>query len=256
MVEKSDTSKEVSGGTKGTLFVTGGSYGIGAEIIKRIGKRYQKVVNYDIKESPRLDVRNPHALRQTMVEHISTGRTQHDLVVSAGVFIPKDFSEQSQEEIDFVLGVNLKGTLYTIQEFLNRHKYLPDAKRPNIVIISSISAFHHGGRNNVVYDATKAALSYIVKDLANFDCTVNAVEPGTVRGTKIGGLTPDLGFDENARKIIEAGQARDVDALEREVTAEDIAKVVEMLLFNNQQGAINGTTITVDAGLTSLRKRF
>lgn len=154
------------------------------------------------------------------------------------------------------MDIPLKGALYTIQQFLKWHKENKSQEKPNIVILSSISAFYHGGIKNVVYDATKAALSYMVKDLANFDCVVNAIEPGTIRQTKIGLWKPDFDMDETARSDIEKGQQRDVEKLGSEVTKKNISRIVEFLLFQNTTGAINGTTLTVDGGLTSLRQRF
>lgn len=241
---------------KGTLFITGGSYGIGAEILRQVGPKYPNVVNFDVAESGENDVRDSERVNSVIENSLSSGQVQNDLVVCAGVFRPIEFIEQAPEDIDFVLDVNLKGALHTIQSFLRWHQEQNHQIMPNIVIISSISAFHHGGTKNVVYDSSKAALSYLVRNLANYNCVVNAIEPGTIRGTKIGSWTPNFGIDEELRTLIEQGQASDVEMLGREVTASDIAKVTEMLLFGNKNGAINGTTITVDGGLTAFRKRF
>ena len=240
---------------KGTLVVTGGSNGIGKEILNYLHTKYVKAVSYDVSTSSEQDVRNIEQI-STFFSKVLIPQQQNDLVVCAGVFRPVNFIEQTKEDIDFVLDINLKGALYTIQQFLKWHKENNSSCKPNIVIISSISAFYHGGIKNVVYDATKAALSYMVKNLANFECVINAIEPGTIRQTKIGLWKPDFDVDENARSEIEKGQQGDVEKLGNEVTKEDIARVIEYLLEMNTNGAVNGTTITVDGGLTSLRQRF
>lgn len=252
-----DTSQLLSNrpgsSSKGTLFLTGGSNGIGQQILSSLANHYHNVYSYDAQQGK--DVRDCKNLAEAMASTLSP-ELQNDLVLSAGVFRPVDFLTQSQADIDFVVDTNLKGTLYAAQAFLQWHKQVGHPIPPNIVIISSISAFYHGGRANVAYDATKAALSFMVKDLANFDCVANAIEPGTVRETKIGSWTPQFTHDDEARQIIERGQASDVEKLGREVGKADVARIAQMLLLQNETGAINGTCITVDAGLTVMRQRF
>lgn len=245
-------SKEME---KGTLFVTGGSSGIGEDVLKLLTSEYKNAFSFDVLESKEFDVRKPELLQEAFNKELIPGK-QNDLVVSAGVFIPKDFLKQSKSEIDFVADINFKGALYTVQSFLNWHKKQKDTPKPNIILISSISSFFHGGRRNVVYDSTKAALSYVVKNLANYDCIVNVVEPGTIRETKIGGWTEEFEKDSGAKELIEKGQEADVKRMGEEVTKREVSRVVQMLLFENKTGAINGTAITVDGGLTSIKERF
>lgn len=241
---------------KGTLFITGGSSGIGLELVNHFKQKYKTIRNFDVLAEKTDDVRNISDLKRAMEDSLAKEPYQNDLIVCAGVFRPIRFTQQSQEDIDFVLDTNLKGALYTTQQFLKWHEETGHSIKPNILIMSSISAFHHGGDKNVVYDATKAALSYLVRDLANFNCVVNALEPGTIRETRIGEWTPQFTSDETARKLIENGQQGDVEQMGWEVTKTDIAKVAETILFHNPHGAINGTTITVDGGQTALRQRF
>jgi NAD(P)-dependent dehydrogenase (short-subunit alcohol dehydrogenase family) len=241
---------------KGTLFITGGSSGIGLELVNHFKKKYKRVKNFDVLEAKTDDVRSANELRRAMEHSLAKKPYQNDLIVCAGVFRPIRFTKQSQEDIDFALDINLKGALYTTQQFLKWHEKTNHSIKPNILIMSSISAFHHGGDKNVVYDATKAALSYMVRDLANFNCVANALEPGTIRGTRIGEWTPQFNSDETTRKLIEHGQQSDVEKMGWEVTTTDIAKVAETILSYNPYGAINGTTITVDGGQTALRERF
>lgn len=247
------TSARPNEARKGTLFVTGGSFGIGRETLSSLAAHYEHAYNFDAHEGR--DVRDYTAVAAALAQSLSPER-QNDLVLSAGVFRPIDFLEQSQADIDFVVDVNVKGVLYAIHAFLKWHEDAHHLVAPNIVIVSSISAFFHGGRANVVYDGTKTLLSYIVRDLANFTCVVNAIEPGTIRQTEIGTWTPDLTKDLQARAVVERGQADDVKRLGREVTKADVIAIIEMLLFHNGNGAINGTCIAVDGGLSALRQRF
>jgi len=239
---------------KGTLFVTGGSHGIGEDILRLLAPRYPAAFNFDHDSPEQFDVRDHAALEQAFNETLSP-TTQNDLVIAAGVFVPKDFLEQTSAEVTFVLDTNITGALLTSQAFLRWHEQRQHPIKPNIVIISSISAFYPGGKTNVVYDATKAALSNMVKNLANY-CAVNAVEPGTIRGTEIGAWKPDFSKDESSKAIVDHGQEGDVESCGIEILKSDISDVVEQLLFRNPRGAINGTTIKVDGGMTARRSRF
>lgn len=150
---------------KGTLFVTGGSHGIGEAIIKRVGTKYQKAVNYDFSSSPDLNVSNPAQLRAEMDKALIEGEVQHDLVVSAGVIIAKPFLEQTPEEIQFQLRTNLEGAIYSIQAFLAWHELSKHPIKPNIVVISSVSAHLHEDPSVAIYEASKAGLSHFVKSI-------------------------------------------------------------------------------------------
>lgn len=241
---------------KGTLFVTGGSHGIGEEIIQEVGSGYENVVCYDFSQSPDLNVRNPARLRSEMDRALVTGEIQHDLVVSAGVIIVKPLLEQTSEEIQFQLETNLLGAIYTIHAFLKWHEDNKHRVRPNIVVISSVSAHLHEGPDMAPYEASKAGLSSFVEGIADpgkGKFIINAIEPGTIRETKIGGLRPDGSYDESARKKIEEAQANEVGMIPVEVTKKDVANVVRRLLFENQNGDTNGQLIPVDGGYSTLR---
>lgn len=241
---------------KGILFVTGGSSGIGRAIIERVGHNYQQILNYDYSVSPDLNVSNPKNLRIEVNKALVKGGIQHDLVVSAGVIVAKPFLEQTPEEIQFQMRINLEGAIYSIQAFLAWHKDNNHPIRPNIVVISSVSARLHEHPDVAIYEASKAGLSHFVKSIADPKSgrfIINTIEPGTIRGTQIGGWKPDGSFDKSARERIEKAQSKEVKLLPTEVTKDDVAKVVEMLLFENQQGLFNGASFTVDGGYSVLK---
>lgn len=242
---------------KGTLFVTGGSHGIGEAILKEVGSGYQNTFCYDLSQSPDLDVTNPAILRREMDKTLVEGETQHDLVVSAGVIIAKPFLEQTPEEIAFQLRTNFEGAIYTIQAFLAWHRDNGHYVIPNIVVITSVSAHLHKSPEVAIYEASKAGLSHFVKSIVDpgrREFIINTIEPGTIRETEIGGWRPDGSFDKSAREEIEKAQAKEVDMLPVEVSKKDVASVAKMLLFDNQGGIFNGASLTVDGGYSVLKK--
>lgn len=241
---------------KGTLFVTGGSHGIGEAIINRVGSKYQKAVSYDYSSSPNLNVSDPVRLRAEVDKTLVSGKVQHDLVVSAGVIIAKPFLEQTPEEIQFQLRTNLEGAIYSIQAFLAWHQGNRHPIKPNIVVISSVSAHLHEDPSVAIYEASKAGLSHFVKSIVDPGSgrfVINIIEPGTIRETAIGGWRPDGTFSKSAREQIEAAQVEEMGMLQIEVTKDDVAKVAEMLLLDNPKGVFNGASLTIDGGYSVLK---
>tara|TARA_B100000989_G_scaffold151108_1_gene112675 strand:- start:13303 stop:14097 length:795 start_codon:yes stop_codon:yes gene_type:complete len=117
------------------------------------------------------------------------------LVNNAGVSVFEPFMERSEESIDFVMDVNLKGTLFCIQEFL----LSKDEDRSGGAIVSIGS--HYGfispdpriysdgdRRNSEIYGATKAGVIQMTKyfsvHASAHNVRVNAVSPGGIRSSE------------------------------------------------------------------------
>lgn len=102
------------------------------------------------------------------------------LVTCAGVAHYQNFQDMTEEDFDYVCDTNFKSTALTIS------KAIPDMLKlgwGRIVAISSIWG-EIGGSGEVLYSATKSAVSGIVKalskELAPSSITVNAIAPGVV----------------------------------------------------------------------------
>src|SRR5262249_55881777 len=103
------------------------------------------------------------------------------LVNNAGVEKHADFWEVTEQEYDFVLDINLKGTFFITQDFVN---HLRATKRPGKIInISSVHEelpFPHFS----TYCASKGALKMLCRDLAvelaPLGITINNIAPGAI----------------------------------------------------------------------------
>jgi NAD(P)-dependent dehydrogenase (short-subunit alcohol dehydrogenase family) len=114
------------------------------------------------------------------------------LINNAGVSTFEPFETRSQDQFDFVMDVNLKGTFWCIQAFVNE----ADKCNQNSGMIVNIASFYGvispdfriytdcDRKNSEIYGATKAGViqmtKYFAVHLAARNIRVNAVSPGGI----------------------------------------------------------------------------
>jgi len=170
------------------------------------------------------------------------------IVNNAGVSVFEPYLERSEESLDWVTDVNLKGTFICIQEFI-KHRI----ERGGGGVMVNIAS-HYGlvspdpriytdceRKNSEIYGATKAGViqitRYFAVHAAKHSIRVNAVSPGGVRN-------PDnpQGADFQKNYAFRCPMGRMAETHE----------VVGAVLFLLGPAAtyINGTNIVVDGGMT------
>jgi len=162
------------------------------------------------------------------------------LVNSAGVSQPKPLLEISEEEWDFVIDVNLKGT-FNWCKAVARH--MVEARRGRIINISSVNAHTGGGPSAVskfAYAASKSGVLGLTRGLARElapHVAVNAVCPGLVETALTSRMISNQG-GENISRAIPMGRIGNPD---------DIAVFVNMLA-TIEPNYMTGEIIDVDGG--------
>jgi NAD(P)-dependent dehydrogenase (short-subunit alcohol dehydrogenase family) len=162
-------------------------------------------------------------------------------VNNAGIGVLKPMCDQTDDDWDAVLAVNLKGVFLCCR----RAAAEMTAQRSGAIVnIASIAAFHYT-IPHVPYAASKAGVVALTRDLAYEvaadNVRVNAVAPGpTETPFMIAALTAEQ-KDANARSI----------PLGRLGTPEDIGEAVAFLA-SDAASFITGVTLTVSGG-TDLR---
>jgi len=254
--------------TARSALVTGGSRGIGRGIAERLlADGYQVVINGVRLAGAVTDVLDElsglgdityvsadigtaggrsHLATQTLAV---VGRLDV-LVNNAGITSPgrKDILEATEEDLDTVLAVNLKGpfllTQRLAQHMIEEHEEDP-AFRGRIVNITSISAAV-ASPNRAEYCISKAGLSMTTMlwatRLAEYGIDVFEVRPGVIQTD----MTAPVA--EKYESLIGAGLT-----LERRFgMPEDVAAVVAALAAGNIPYS-TGQVLTVDGGLTIAR---
>jgi len=170
------------------------------------------------------------------------------LIANAGVSVFEPYLERTEESIDMVMDVNIKGTLFCIQEFIKHRK--EDGGGGCIVNISS----HYGvvspdpriytdcdRKNSEIYGASKAGIiqmtKYFAVHAAEYNIRTNAVSPGGIRNPDI---PQGQDFQRNYSYRCPMGRMAE--------TNEMIGVI--LLLLSPASSYINGQNIIVDGGTT------
>jgi 3-oxoacyl-[acyl-carrier protein] reductase len=159
------------------------------------------------------------------------------LCANAGVFPAAPLAEMTDEDIDEVLGTNLRGTILSVQACLPA---LAASGRGRIILTSSITGPITGFPGWAHYGASKAGqlgfLRTAAIELAGSGITINAVLPGNI-------VTE--GLDELGEEY-QAQMAASIP-LRRLGTVEEIGHAA-LFLATDEAGYITGQTIVVDGG--------
>ena len=181
------------------VIVTGGSRGIGAEIVNQLANsNYKVVLNYNKSEKQakeiqeqllktgkeikifKADVSNREEVKELIQFTINTLGKIDVLINNAGISQEGLFTEETKTMWDEIINTNLNSVFYCTQEAL---PYMINEKQGCIINISSIWG-ETGGSYEVAYSTTKAAINGLTKALAKevgpSNIRVNAIAPGII----------------------------------------------------------------------------
>ncbi|KMY53389.1 3-oxoacyl-ACP reductase [Bacillus sp. FJAT-27231] len=243
-----------------TAFITGGSRGIGKEIVQQFAKEGANVAIIDVNEQAVSEIKNEltekgfpifakagsvterDQLEQAMQEAYEAFGSLDILVNNAGVLRDNLLFKMTDDDWLTVMDVHLKGAFYACRAV---QKYMVEQHYGRIVNISSTSALGNRGQAN--YAAAKAGIQGLTKTLAielgKFGITANAVAPGFTETAMTKATADRMGIPfeelaEAASKQIPAGRIG---------KPEDIAHAVTFFA-DERSSFINGQVLYVAGG--------
>lgn len=190
-----------------TVVVTGAKGQLGSKICEGFYNCGSKVIGLDIKDAPIFtkvdgvkyidaDITNKNELQNVLEKVVNDYQTIDILINNAGVSTFEPFEKRPEDKIDWVMDVNLKGTFFCIQAYVNlfdKYKF----KKGVIVNIGSVYGMVSPDfriytdcprKNSEIYGATKAGIiqmtKYFAVWLAERNIRVNAVSPGGIFNSK------------------------------------------------------------------------
>ena len=187
-----------------------------------------------------LDVTNEASWRAAVETAVSRYGALHVLVNNAGIYIRKRIEETTEDDLDQILAVNVKGV------FLGVKHALPAMRRAgggSIINISSVAGLVGNPNGSPIYTTSKGAVRLFTKATAmqhareNIRC--NSIHPGPIDTAML---------DETAGGRSAAMRGR--VPLGRVGTVEDIAYGV-LYLASDESSFVTGSELVIDGGLTA-----
>ncbi|MEV0647648.1 SDR family NAD(P)-dependent oxidoreductase [Phytomonospora sp. NPDC050363] len=225
------------------VLITGGAGGIGR--VLRAGFEAEGAIVATVDPAGGdypVDVTDPAALELVCAEVADRYGRLDVLVCLAGGSLgtPPGIAEVSSSDVDRVLDVNVKGTLYACRAAL---PYLRESKGA-VVACGSIGGRQPSPVTGVVYAAAKAAIGGLVRKLAREvgpdGVRVNAVAPGLFLTDRVGAMFEALPEEEKAAVRGEIALGR----------MPELRELVEPVLFlaGEASSYVTGVTLDVNGG--------
>ncbi len=236
------------------IFVTGGSRGIGAAIVKTLAEQNAQVAfTYTGNEEAslniiktlhgaghfclKLDISNEESVESCVAEVLQKWTTVDGVVNNAGITKDQLLLRMKSEDFLNVIQTNLTGTFFVTKAF---SKSMLKARTGTFVNISSvIGALGNAGQSN--YAASKGGLEAFTRsvalEFASRGIRANCVAPGYIKSDMTAALS-----NEQLKAISEK------IPLSRPGDASEIASVVAFLL-SDAASYITGQTLHVNGGM-------
>lgn len=241
------------------VIITGAAGGLGGEIARAAAAAGAAVAIFDVKGVDEavanlkqsgfkavgvtVDVRDGKAVVAATDEVARVLGGVHILIAAAGGSLgtPRDLDDISEEDLDFVLDVNIKGTFNCARAAISHMKQNGGG---SIVTFSSIGGRSASPVTGVPYAAAKAGLLGLTRRLArevgNANIRVNAIAPGLFLTDRLQGM-----FD--ALPEAERKEVLDSIPLGR---MPQLRECVEPVLFlaSDESSYITGVVLDVNGG--------
>lgn len=256
------------------VLVTGGSRGIGASIVRYFAKNgYNVVIDYvtevelanfsqevtdgfdssdeeanALKEkcekeygvevlAIKADISNEGQVKKMVERAIEKFGRIDVLVNNAAIAIDKEFKDRTLRDFEETMKINVGG-VFLVSKYVAKH--MMAAKKGKIINASSTNGLNTVYPSSIDYDASKAAVISLTKNMAiEFApyINVNATAAGWV-GTEMNRQLPQKFLEEERKKVL----------LRRFAEPEEVAKLV-YFLASDDADYITGETIRIDGGM-------
>ncbi|MCI1678289.1 MAG: SDR family oxidoreductase [Ewingella americana] len=190
------------------------------------------------------DVSNPDDV-EALYQLVKKQHSRVDIVfANAGVVNPAPLGSLTDEHIDNMLNINVKGVIWTVQ------KALPLMGSGGSIILSSSIVASKGFPSWSIYSASKAAVRSFARtwasDLQGKNIRVNAISPGVID-------TPGHSRPDTEKAQVEAffSHVASLTPLQRVGSDDEVAKTV-CFLASEESSFINGVELFIDGGFAQI----
>jgi len=239
---------------KKICIVTGGSSGIGLSIVKKYLAQNYSVYNLDIQPSKKgHHIPCDMSSYQQVSQAITAIGNEHGidvLVSNAGIHFSGSIENTTEEDLDRVIAINVKGAYAATKACL---PFMKAKNSGSVIYIASDQALI-GKQNSFAYNLSKASLASMAKttalDYAQFNITANAVCPGTIETPLYHKAIDNYVERSGADKIGVHQEEAALQPLGRLGQPEEVAELVYFLSSDNAR-FITGSLQVIDGGYTA-----
>ena len=232
---------------KKTIFVVGGSSGIGLELVKVLIEDHHKIyaASRTADKSAEIQGVRHFALdvKADLLDLEALPETLQGLVYCPGTIVLKPFQRLTIDDFKEDFNINLLGAVKVIQGCLKRLKKSPTGA--SIVLFSTV-AVKTGMAFHASVASAKAAVEGLTRSLA----------AEFAPGLRVNAIAPSLTDTPLAQNLLASEEKRKASAdrhpLKRVGTPQEIAGLVAYLL-SDASAWITGQIISIDGGMSSLR---
>jgi len=239
---------------KKICIVTGGSSGIGLSIVKLLLENDYHVFNLDLSPSGfgefcQCDVTDVVQV-SNIINKISKKKAIDVLVSNAGIHFSANIENTSEDDLDKVFNINVKGAYAAVKAVLPSMK---SNKNGAIILMSSDQALI-AKHNSFAYNLSKAAIASMAKttalDYAAFNIRANAVCPGTIETPLYHQAIDNYCQKSGANKAEIHKEEKNLQPLKRLGQPEEVAELV-LFLASDKAKFITGSLQVIDGGYTA-----
>ena len=239
-----------------TVLITGGSSGLGLQLVRLFSRHGAKVCSVATSHAPRVcedllaavrfhapqfivaDLREDSGVQRAFAEATSHHGIPQIIFNNAGLSHQKRFMDVSREDWNMLVEVNVKAVFFIAQEAA---RLLKGAKLQGSIINTGSILGSRAMTGTAVYSSTKAAIAQMTRSMAYelgpYGIRVNCLAPGWFETRMTSELLPDTAkaFLKGANPLRRLGAEGDLDG-------------AALLLASDAGRYITGATITVDGG--------
>ncbi|OUS72916.1 short-chain dehydrogenase [Pseudoalteromonas sp. A601] len=246
--------------------VTGGGSGIGYSICKALGDANYKVIVLDLNlaaaeatateikttggqaDAFTVDVSNAAAVSDVFSQITQDNKSIDILINNAGIGSVGTIEETSEQELDKVYNVNVKGVYNCAAAVVPIMK----AQRAGVIINMASIASTVGIPDRFAYSMSKGAvltMTYsIARDYVDYGIRCNCIAPGRVHTPFVEGYLEKNYADKKEEMFEKLSKSQPIG---RMGTPEEIAGLVQYLC-SEQASFITGSNIPIDGGFVTI----
>ena len=248
---------------KNTIFITGGSTGIGAAAVRRFVAEGWQVAFADINDEAgqalaaetgalyrHADTRDAAEVQAAVDAAVEAFGGLTSVFCNAGIHRRNTMLDTPEEEFDLVVKTNLYGTFHTLKAAVPAII----ASGGGTVVINASDQSMTGKKASFAYGMTKGALGQIVKsltlDLLPKGVRVNAVCPGTVRTPLVDRLFNEVS-ERTGESVESMWAAENADYARGRAGEPDAVAELVHFLASDRSSFCSGGLYLIDGGLSA-----